>query len=156
MISEKRLSARLKCRRIRYAEIEDGEGIEPTAIRQIRVHYPFDDDASSFRSTDSVLNAIWDLCKYSIKATSFCGIYVDGDRERIPYEGDAYLNQLGHYCVDSEYALARYTHEYLIQNPTWPTEWHLHSVMMAWITSSERGRCMWRAICTRCHAVRWP
>ena len=116
----------------RYAEIEAGEGIDSTSIRQIRVHYPFDDEASSFDSSDSVLNAVWDLCKYSIKATTFCGVYIDGDRERIPYEGDAYNNQLSHYCVDSEYALARYTHEYLIQNPTWPTEWHLHSVMMAW------------------------
>lgn len=114
----------------RYAEIENGG--DATAIRQIRVHYPFDDGASSFDSPDSVLNAVWDLCKYSIKATSFCGVYVDGDRERIPYEGDAYINQLGHYGVDREYAMARYTHEYLIQNPTWPTEWHLHSVMMAW------------------------
>lgn len=116
----------------RYAEIEAGNGIDATLIRQIRVHYPFDDGASSFDSPDTVLNAVWDLCKYSIKATTFCGVYVDGDRERIPYEGDAYINQLGHYCVDREYALARYTHEYLIQNPTWPTEWHLHSVMMAW------------------------
>lgn len=116
----------------RYAEIEDAEGIDAAAIRQICVHYPFADNASSFDSSDEVLNAVWDLCKYSIKATTFCGVYVDGDRERIPYEGDAYINQLGHYCVDSEYALARFTHEYLIQNPTWPTEWHLHSVMMAW------------------------
>ena len=49
-----------------------------------------------------------------------------------PYEGDAYINQLSHYCVDHEYSLARYTHEYLLQHPTWPTEWQLHSVMMAW------------------------
>ena len=123
----------------RYAEIENAEGIDATAIRQIRVHYPFDDDASSFDASDRVLNAVWDLCKYSIKATSFCGVYVDGDRERIPYEGDAYINQLGHYCVDSDYALARYTHEYLIQNPTWPTEWHLHSVMMAWADHMYTG-----------------
>ena len=116
----------------RYAEIENGVGIEAAAIRQIRVHYPFNDDASSFDSPAGVLNAVWDLCKYSIKATTFCGVYVDGDRERIPYEGDAYINQLGHYCIDCEYTLARYTHEYLIQNPTWPTEWQLHSVMMAW------------------------
>ncbi len=116
----------------RYVEIENASEVDSSAVRQIFVHYPFDDNASSFDSSDSVLNAVWDLCKYSIKATSFCGIYVDGDRERIPYEGDAYINQLGHYCVDSEYALARYTHEYLIRNPTWPTEWHLHSVMMAW------------------------
>lgn len=116
----------------RYAEIEDADGLEAEAVRQICVHYPFDDTASAFASSDTVLDAVYDLCKYSIKATSFCGVYVDGDRERIPYEGDAYINQLCHYCVDREYALARHTHEYLILNPTWPTEWHLHSVMMAW------------------------
>ena len=116
----------------RYAEIEAAGEIDPAAVRQIRVLYPFDDEASSFASNDEVLNAVWDLCKYSIKSTTFCGVYVDGDRERIPYEADAYINQLGHYAVDREYALARYTHEYLIQNPTWPTEWQLHSVMMAW------------------------
>lgn len=116
----------------RYAEIEGGEGIDPEGLRQVRVHYPFEENASSFKSSDPTLNAVWDLCKYSIEATSFCGVYVDGDRERIPYEGDAYINQLGHYCVDSEYALARYTHEYLIQHPTWPTEWQLHTVLMAW------------------------
>jgi len=116
----------------RYAEIERAAGFDPSAVRQVRVHYPFDDSASSFDSSDTVLNAVWDLCKYSIKATTFCGIYVDGDRERIPYEGDAYINQLSHYCVDREYALARYTHEYLIQHPTWPTEWQMHSVLIAW------------------------
>lgn len=116
----------------RYAEIEDAAGINPLAIRQVCVHYPFNENASSFKSTNSILNAVWELCKYSIKATSFCGIYVDGDRERIPYEGDAYINQLGHYCVDKEYSMARYTLEYLIQHPTWPTEWQFHSIMMAW------------------------
>ena len=96
----------------RFVEIEDGAGIDPAWVRQIAVHYPFDDSAASFVSSDSVLNAVWDICKYTIKATTFCGVYVDGDRERIPYEGDAYINQLGHYCTDQEYALARYSHEY--------------------------------------------
>lgn len=117
----------------RYAEIENGEDIDISALHQIFVHYPFDDDAADFNSSDDVLNAVWDLCKYSIKATTFCGVYVDGDRERIPYEGDAYINQLGHYCVDWEYDFARYSNEYMIQNPTWCTEWHLHSVMMAYM-----------------------
>jgi hypothetical protein len=79
-----------------------------------------------------VLNQVWDLCKYSIKATSFCGTYVDGDRERIPYEADAYINQLGHYGVAREYSMARHSEEYLINHPTWPTEWILQSVLMAW------------------------
>ncbi|MDA3797792.1 MAG: alpha-L-rhamnosidase [Kiritimatiellae bacterium] len=116
----------------RYAEIEAADEIDVSQIRQFFVHYPFDDSSSSFECSSEILNEVWNLCKYSIKATTFCGAYVDGDRERIPYEGDAYINQLGHYCVDSEYTLARYTHEYLIQYPTWPTEWILHSVMIAW------------------------
>ncbi|MBP7050593.1 MAG: alpha-L-rhamnosidase [Phycisphaerae bacterium] len=117
----------------RYCEIVNSPcEIDALSIRQLAVHYPFDDSASYFTCSDPVLNDVWELCKYSIKATSFCGVYVDGDRERIPYEGDAYINQLCHYCVDREYTMARYTHEYLITHPTWPTEWSLHSVFMAW------------------------
>jgi hypothetical protein len=117
----------------RYCEIVNSPSeIDSSSIRQIAVHYPFDDDASRFVCSDSVLNDVWELCKYSIKATSFCGVYVDGDRERIPYEGDAYINQLCHYSVDREYTMARYSHEYLITHATWPTEWILHSVLMAW------------------------
>lgn len=96
------------------------------------VHYPFNDEAAQFSSSDSTLNAVWQLCKYSMKATSFAGVYVDGDRERIPYEADAYINQLGHYATDREFTLARYSHEYLVHHATWPTEWILQSVLMAW------------------------
>jgi hypothetical protein len=117
----------------RYCEIEDWPyELDPDNITQLAVHYPFDDEAADFRCSNTVLNDVWDLCKYTIKATSFCGVYVDGDRERIPYEGDAYINQLCHYCVDREYTMARYSHEYLITHPTWPTEWIMHSVLMAW------------------------
>ncbi|MFA6450018.1 MAG: alpha-L-rhamnosidase C-terminal domain-containing protein [bacterium] len=119
----------------RYCELKglksDTE-ISPSDIRQVRVHYPFDHESSLFQSSAPVLNDVWDLCKRSIFATSFAGVYVDGDRERIPYEADAYINQLSHYAVDREYTLARYSHERLLQNPTWPTEWALHSVLMAW------------------------
>ena len=117
----------------RYVEIEnyvtnlDKEDI----IRTSYFHY-FDVDQSYFKSNDSILNQVWGLCKYSIKATSFAGLYVDGDRERIPYEADAYINQLGHYCTDREYSMARRTNEYFIGNPTWPTEWILHTVPMFW------------------------
>jgi hypothetical protein len=117
----------------RYCEIEKCPvDLTKENITMLAVNYPFDDDAAFFECSDPVLNDVWELCKYSIKATSFCGVYVDGDRERIPYEADAYINQLCHYGVDREYAMARYSHEYLIKNPTWPTEWILHSVLMAW------------------------
>jgi alpha-L-rhamnosidase len=116
-------------------------------VVQVRIEYPFDEGAAAFESSDATLNAVWQLCKYSIRATTFCGVYVDGDRERIPYEADAYINQLSHYGVDREYALARYSHEYLLANPTWPTEWKQHSVLMAfadyWYTGDSESlvRC---------------
>lgn len=117
----------------RYVEVENAPPeLEPETLRQIAVHYPFDEDASRFTSSDPTLNAVWQLCKYTIKMTSFLGVYVDGDRERKPYEADAYINQLSHYAVDRDFTLARSSHEYLIRNPTWPTEWVLHSVLMAW------------------------
>jgi len=124
----------------RYAEIESAAELDHADIRQVAVHYPFDDDSSDFSCNDEVLNAVWDLCKYSIKATTFCGVYVDGDRERIPYEGDAYISQLGHYGVDQEYDFARYSTAYMISHPTWCTEWHLHSVMMAWMDYLYTGQ----------------
>ena len=117
----------------RYGEIEGySEPIHKNQVIQEIVFYPFDETESYFSSSDSVLNQVWNLCKYSIKATSFCGTYVDGDRERIPYEADAYINQLGHYGVAREYSMARHSEEYLINRPTWPTEWILQSVLMAW------------------------
>jgi hypothetical protein len=117
----------------RYCEIEPRTSSTTCkSVEQVAVNYYWDDTESSFTCSDTILNQVWNLCKYSIKATSFCGVYVDGDRERIPYEADAYINQLGHYCTDREYSLARYSHEYLMVNPTWPTEWIMHSVMMAY------------------------
>lgn len=117
----------------RYVEIKaKGLKLSDIKAKQIAVHYPFNDHASFFHSSDETLNAIWSLSKYSIKATSFAGLYVDGDRERIPYEADAYINQLSHYLVDDEYSIARASHEYLLSYPTWPTEWKQHSIMMAW------------------------
>jgi alpha-L-rhamnosidase len=117
----------------RYVSIQNyKEKLTPSDIQRKIIFYPFDSLASAFSSSDTVLNRVWDLCKYSIKATSFTGYYVDGDRERIPYEADALINQLSHYAVDAEYSMARRTMDYLIYHPTWPKEWSLQNVLIAW------------------------
>jgi hypothetical protein len=117
----------------RYVEIKNADRlIQASDLVQKACFYRFDDSRSSFTSSDTVLNQVWNLCKYSMKATSFTGIYIDGDRERIAYEADAYINQLGHYCTDREYGMARRTIEYFMSHPTWPTEWQLHVVLMAY------------------------
>ncbi|MBD0777424.1 alpha-L-rhamnosidase [Maribacter sp. ANRC-HE7] len=115
----------------RYAEIEHAkEPIFENDVVQLAFHGYWNDNESRFQSSDTILDQVWDLCKYSIKATTFAGVYIDGDRERIPYEADAYLNQLSHYSTDREYAMARRTIEYFMEHPTWPTEWQLHVALM--------------------------
>ncbi|MCE5346785.1 MAG: alpha-L-rhamnosidase [Bacteroidales bacterium] len=115
----------------RYCELENcSSEPRPNNLHQKTFNYFFSDKMSSFASSDTILNKIWEICKYSMKATSFTGIYIDGDRERIPYEADAYINQMGHYYTDREYSLARRTNEYFIKHPTWPTEWILHTIPM--------------------------
>ena len=112
----------------RYAEIVKGPEM---TLRQKAINYPMDMGKSFFTCDNPDLVRVYDMCKYSILATSFCGVYVDGDRERTPYEADAYINQLCHYAIDDDCSLARKSHEWLMTHPTWPTEWRQHSIMMA-------------------------
>ena len=115
----------------RYAEIEGTqERVYSENFEQLAHFSYWEEQASAFESDNPILNQVWDLCKYSIKATTFNGLYVDGDRERIPYEADAYLNQLSHYTTDREFAMARRTIEYFMEHPTWPTEWQQHVALL--------------------------
>ena len=98
-----------------------------------------------FRSSDETLNKIWDLCHYSIKATTFAGIFVDGDRERLAYEADAYLTQLGYYAGDADPRMPRATFDRLMKFPTWPTEWAPHMVFIAYADWMETGDKAWLA-----------
>jgi hypothetical protein len=117
----------------RYAQIDNYEQrLVYSNITRDEVTYPFDDDAADFRCDDTLLNQIWELCKYSMKATSFAGTFVDGDRERITYEADTYINQLSYYAVSDQYSIARNSLERLIYHSTWPTEWILQMALIAY------------------------
>ena len=129
----------------RWVEIEGWQGDFKTrnAIRQAGFLAAWNDDAAMFHSSDETLNRIWDLCKYSIKATTFAGVYVDGDRERIPYEADAYLNQLSHYATDNDLQMARDSFDRLMSRPTWPSEWAPHMIFMAHADWMRTGDSKW-------------
>lgn len=131
----------------RWVEIEGWEGpMDPEDIsRRAAFATGWNEDASAFECSDETLNRIWDLCKYSLKATTFAGVYVDGDRERIPYEADAYLNQLSHYYTDDDVEMAATTFDWLIENGTWPTEWSPHMVFMAHAQWMYAGDNQWLA-----------
>ena len=130
----------------RWVEIEGWPGDAASAAghftRLAAFARDWDDNAAHFECADSLLNAIWELCRYSIKATTFAGVYVDGDRERVPYEADAYLTQISHYACDPDPSMARLTFDHLMRAPTWPTEWAPHMIFMAhadWMQTGDRG-----------------
>ncbi|HEX7617278.1 MAG TPA: family 78 glycoside hydrolase catalytic domain, partial [Verrucomicrobiae bacterium] len=131
----------------RWVEIEGWPGeLRPEQVqRRAAFASNWDDHAAAFHSSDETLNRIWELCRYSIKATTFAGIYVDGDRERTAYEADAYLAQLGQYYTDGGAQMARDTFDRLMAQPTWPTEWAPHMIFMAWADWMQTGDTNWLA-----------
>jgi len=131
----------------RWVEIEGWPG--ELRADHVRRRAVFDatwrDDEASFRCSDETLNRIWGLCRYSIKATTFAGVFVDGDRERIAYEADAFLNQLGYDACNPDPRMPRDTFDRLIAFPTWPTEWAPHMVFMAYADWMHTGDRAWLA-----------
>ena len=131
----------------RWVEVEGW----PAELRpdQIRRRAAFDstwvDDAATFNSSDPMLDKVWDLCHYSIKATTFAGVFVDGDRERLAYEADAYLAQLSYYAGDADPRISRATFDRLMKFPTWPSEWAPHMVFMAYADWMQTGDTAWLA-----------
>jgi len=124
----------------RYLELRDVPGtLTLTDVLQQRLMSAFNTNAASFSSSSAALNQVWTLCRNSMQVLTFDGVYVDGDRERKPYEADAYIQQLSSYAVDREFTLPRHSFEYLLQHPTWPTEWKLHSLFMAWADYLQTG-----------------
>lgn len=115
----------------RYIELT-GCGTSQPKVTQERLLSEFNTNAASFKSSNPTLDAIWNLCRNSMQIFTFDGVYIDGDRERKPYEADAYIQQLCSYAVDREFTMARCSFEYLVEHPTWPTEWKFHMVLVAW------------------------
>ncbi len=124
----------------RYLEITNFPGtLTLTDVVQMRLLSSFNTNAASFTSSSVALNHIWNLCRDSMQVLTFDGIYVDGDRERKPYESDSYIHQLSSYAADREFTLPRHSLEYLLENPTWPTEWKFHDIFMAWADFLQTG-----------------
>ena len=107
----------------RYVEINGGEGSAKVIRKEL--YGEFDDSAADFKSSSDNLNRTWDFCKYTMKATGAFGVYIDGERERKPYEGDAFTNMLGDLCCGGSSQTAYATLRLLFNSPTYPTEWQL-------------------------------
>lgn len=118
-------------RPFRWAEILLPQGVTLVWARMRSLALPWREEAP-FESADPNLDKVRDLCAYSIRATRM-DLYQDTPaRERGPYEGDAIVNQLSEYAVQRSFALARYSNEYLLSKPSWPTEYRLMAPILAW------------------------
>ena len=126
---------------MRYLEVP-ADSFEPTAenVRMVALEYPFDEGESGFVSDNRLLDDVYGLCKYTLRACTFGGLYIDGDRERLPYEADAWVTQLSNHAMSSDYEVSRVTCDYLMPYPTWPTEYRQISVLLNWTYWMWSGR----------------
>ncbi len=70
---------------------------------------------------------------------------MDGDRERLAYEADAYLTQLSYFAGDADPRMSRATFDRLMKFPTWPSEWAPQMVFMAYTDWMQTGDTAWLA-----------
>lgn len=124
----------------RYAEVHGlPDDFDSRHLVGVGLVYPFDMDAAAFASSNPHLDEVWAFCRDSIRLLNM-ELYMDTPtRERLPYEGDAYLQQLAHYALNRDYTLARHSIEYLYFHYTWPTEWRLSSPSSAWRDYLQTG-----------------
>ena len=104
------------------------------------LHYPWVETDSDFTSSSDVLSGVYNLCRYTLKATSL-DTYTDSNtRERLPYELDGFIAAKSRLLLQRELTWARHSFLYNIAYPTWPTEWHQLTVKMAhldWLTTGQ-------------------
>jgi len=108
----------------RYARIVGlPAGGAPPAVQKIEVRFPYVGSVARFESSSPELNAVWELSKQTILNTGYGGMFVDGNRERLPYEADAHINLLAQFAIVPDPRLAQATIRHLADNPSWPIEW---------------------------------
>ncbi|PJJ81146.1 alpha-L-rhamnosidase [Salinibacterium amurskyense] len=114
----------------RYLEILDApEPVTAENLQALALVYPFNEEASTFTSSDDNLNQVYSLSKNSIEALN-ANFYTDSwTRERINYEADGYLQLKSSLYLMEDLSLGRYSMDYFANNRTWPTEWPMYVVL---------------------------
>lgn len=117
----------------RYVQIDNCPvDLTTDMVQGMGIRQAFSEAESSFESSNTVLNDIYGMTKYTIEATNQ-DLYVDSQsRERTAYEGDVLINMLSSYSFEDDYSLARHSLDYVSSNPTWPAEYQLFCIMGAW------------------------
>jgi len=90
----------------RYVEVKGPkDALAPESFCAVARHYPFDEEACEFNSSDALLNNIWQICKNSIKYGSQ-EVFVDcPSREKGQYLGDATITAKTHAYISGDLRL---------------------------------------------------
>ncbi|PJM75675.1 alpha-L-rhamnosidase N-terminal domain-containing protein [Bifidobacterium simiarum] len=120
----------------RYVEIEGlPSDFDLRTIRGIGHVYPLyadDLDGSvAMCSDDDDLNRIVTFCRNTMEQINGNLLVDSWNREREPYEADAYLQARCNAAISADVSLADYSLDYLLERRTWPTEWPFYLVLMA-------------------------
>jgi alpha-L-rhamnosidase len=81
----------------RYVEVLNWpEELTPDRVWAHQRHYPFPEDASYFHSSDSLLNAIWALCRNGARVGTLDSYLDCPTREKGGFMGDGYVTGISH------------------------------------------------------------
>ena len=121
-------------RGFRYGEIlaPSTTSLDTSGIRALVTKYPFDTSWSKFASSDTMLNNVWDLCAYSVKATNADIANDCPTRERGSYPDDNLIRGISFYHLDREFNFQRNSTDFCIHNLTNYTEQHNMPIFAAW------------------------
>ena len=106
----------MECRFVRL----DFAGTAPTTftLSAWKTHYPYYEGDSHFTSSDAVLNAVYELSRYTLEGASL-DTYTDSNtRERRPYEADGIIAASARLLVQRDVLWPRHSHAWVMNDPT--------------------------------------
>ena len=125
----------------RWVSLTFNVAVAPTfTLSGWQVHYPFVDSDSSFESSNATLDAVYDLCRYTVHAASLDSYTDSNTRERTVYEADGIIAASGRLLVQRDYLYPRHSHAYVLEHPTWPVEWLSITPFLAWQDHMATGQ----------------
>ena len=117
----------------RYLELTflDGPAPSDVSVGAWGVHYEWDEGQSAFHSSNATLNHVWRLCENTLRYVVM-DTYTDSNtRERRPYESDGMIAALNRGLLQRDRMWQRHSASWILEYPTWPTEWQQQTPMLA-------------------------
>jgi alpha-L-rhamnosidase len=117
-------------------------GVAPTnfTLSAWKTHYKWDEGDSMFTSSNSTLNAVFELARYTLEAASLDTFTDSNTRERDPYEADGIIAATSRLLIQRDVLWARHSSAYVFQFPTCPVEWMQITPFLAYLDYMWTGQ----------------